>query len=57
MRGGKMKRFHTVQNIAWFVDLINRGQLILDPPYQRKSVWTPRYKRFFIDTILRHQYF
>jgi len=48
-----MKRFHTVQNIAWFVDLIDRGQLILDPPYQRKSVWTPRYKRFFIDTIMR----
>lgn len=48
-----MKRFHNVQNIAWFVDLINRKQLILDPPYQRKSVWTPRYKRFFIDTIMK----
>lgn len=48
-----IKRFHSVENIAWFVDLIDRGQLILDPPYQRKSVWTLRYKRFFIDTIIR----
>ncbi len=48
-----MKRFHNTQNIAWFVDLIQRGQIILDPPYQRKSVWTHKFRRFFIDSIMR----
>lgn len=42
------------QNIAWFVDLINRKLMVLDPPYQRRSVWTKSYKRFFIDTIMRN---
>lgn len=34
------------------MDLYDKGQLDLNPPYQRKSVWTPKDKRFFIDTIL-----
>ncbi|MDD5258351.1 MAG: DUF262 domain-containing protein [bacterium] len=42
------------QNIAWFIDLINRKLMVLDPPYQRRSVWTKSYKRFFIDTIMRN---
>lgn len=29
------------------------GQLDLNPPYQRRSVWNDAYRRFYIDTILR----
>ena len=47
-----MKRNPTTQDISWFLDLHRTKQLDLDPPYQRRSVWSPRDKRFFIDTIL-----
>lgn len=47
-----MARQLSTQDITWFLDLYDKGQLDLNPPYQRKSVWTPRDKRFFIDTIL-----
>lgn len=40
------------QNIAWFRDQFTRELLDLDPPYQRRSVWTPRYREDFIDTVL-----
>jgi hypothetical protein len=30
----------TTQDISWFLDLDNNKQLNLDPPYQRRSVWT-----------------
>jgi hypothetical protein len=48
-----MKRRPTTQDITWFLDLNAKNQLDLDPPYQRKSVWTPKDRRFFLDTILR----
>lgn len=47
-----MARSITQQDISWFLDLHERGRLDLDPPYQRRSVWTLKDKRFFIDTIL-----
>jgi len=47
-----MARSLSNQDISWFLDLADKGQLNLDPPYQRRSVWSPRDKRFFIDTIL-----
>jgi hypothetical protein len=47
-----MARQLSPQDITWFLDLHDKGQLDLSPPYQRKSVWSPRDKRFFIDTIL-----
>lgn len=47
-----MARSITQQDISWFLDLYERGRLDLDPPYQRRSVWTLKDKRFFIDTIL-----
>ena len=40
------------QDVSWFLDLYEKEQLDLDPPYQRRSVWTLKDKRFFIDTIL-----
>ena len=47
-----MARTLTTQDVTWFLDLQEKGQLNLDPPYQRRSVWSPRDKRFFIDTIM-----
>lgn len=49
-----MSRTLTTQDVSWFLDLKGRDQLNLDPPYQRRSVWSPRDKRFFIDTILNN---
>ena len=49
-----MKRTLTTQDISWFLDLYDKDQLNLDPPYQRRSVWSPSDKRFFIDTILNN---
>ncbi|MEW6571769.1 MAG: DUF262 domain-containing protein [Nitrospirota bacterium] len=42
------------RDINWFVDIYHSGQLNLDPPYQRRSVWTQRDRRFFLDTIFRN---
>jgi hypothetical protein len=49
-----MNRTLTTQDISWFLDLHSRGLLNLEPPYQRRSVWSPRDKRFFIDTVLNN---
>jgi Protein of unknown function DUF262 len=49
-----MSRSPTTQDISWFLDLSDKGQLNLDPPYQRRSVWAPRDRRYFIDTILNN---
>ena len=38
----------TTQDISWFLDLSRNGQLNLDPPYQRRSVWSPKDRRFFL---------
>lgn len=40
--------------IRWFLDLYHNGQLDLEPPYQRRSVWTLKDRRFFLDTIFRN---
>jgi len=47
-----MARTIAPQDVSWFLDLNDKKQLDLDPPYQRRSVWTLKDKRFFIDTIL-----
>ncbi|MGG6230980.1 DUF262 domain-containing protein [Tenacibaculum sp. SDUM215027] len=49
-----MKRQPSVQDISWFIDLDNRGQLDLNPPYQRRSVWTSSDRKYFLDTIFRN---
>src|ERR1700678_2713686 len=48
-----MNRRPTTQDITWLLDLNRNGQLDLDPPYQRKSVWTSKDRQFFLDTIFR----
>jgi hypothetical protein len=40
------------QNVGWFWDLYKRKHLIMDPPYQRRSVWNQEYKDYFVDTVL-----
>lgn len=49
-----MARNLSTQDISWFLDLHDKGQLNLNPPYQRRSVWSPKDKRFFVDTILNN---
>jgi len=49
-----MRRQPTTQQITWFLDLDRNGQLDLNPPYQRKSVWSPKDRRFFLDTIFKN---
>jgi hypothetical protein len=48
-----MQRRPSSQDVSWFLDLANTGQLDLNPPYQRRSVWSPKDRRFFLDTIFR----
>ena len=43
----------STQDVSWFIDLNSVGQLDLSPSYQRKSVWTARDRKFFLDTIFR----
>lgn len=49
-----MKRQPTTQQITWFLDLHRNNQLDLEPPYQRKSVWSSNDRKFFLDTIFRN---
>jgi hypothetical protein len=49
-----MTRTLTTYDVTWFLDAYSRGQLDLDPPYQRRGVWTAKDRRFFIDTILNN---
>jgi hypothetical protein len=48
-----MNRRPTTQDISWFLDLHRNDQLMLDPPYQRRSVWTVKDRTYFLDTIFR----
>lgn len=48
-----MDRRATTQDISWFLDFVRNEQLDLEPTYQRRSVWSPRERRFFLDTIFR----
>lgn len=43
----------STQDVSWFIDLYKNKQLDFDPPYQRRSVWSPKDRRFFLDTIFR----
>lgn len=51
---GSMSRQPTLQTITWLLNLRKYGQLDLDPPYQRRSVWSLREKQRFIDTVIRN---
>jgi hypothetical protein len=49
-----MQRRPSTQDITWLLDLHQNKQLDLNPPYQRRSVWSARDKQFFLDTIFRN---
>jgi Protein of unknown function DUF262 len=49
-----MTRQLSPQDASWFLDIANSNQLDLDPPYQRRSVWSRKDRLFFIDTILNN---
>jgi hypothetical protein len=49
-----MQRNSRPQDITWFLDLERVDQLNLSPPYQRKSAWTPKDRRSFLDTIFNN---
>ena len=49
-----MHRRPSTQDITWLRDLYQNKQLDLNPPYQRRSVWTRKDKQFFLDTIFRN---
>ena len=49
-----LSRERNYQSIAWVRDQNKLGNLDLDPPYQRKSVWSRGFQQFFIDSILRN---
>lgn len=44
---------HRTFSINDFKQWHERGELILVPKFQRRSVWTPKARSFFIDTIIR----
>lgn len=48
-----MRRRPNTQTIQWFLENHATGQLDLNPPYQRRSVWNEAYRRYYIDSILR----
>lgn len=43
----------STKKISDLIGLIKRGELILQPDFQRKLVWATRHKESFIDTILK----
>ncbi len=49
-----MNRHITTQDVSWFLDLNSSGRLDLNPPYQRRSIWSNNDRRFFLDTIFRN---
>lgn len=51
---GTMDRKPNLQTITWLLNLRRFGQLDLEPPYQRKSVWSRKERQRFLDTIVRN---
>lgn len=50
-----MNRRPSTYDLSWLLDLhFQNKQLDLDPPYQRRSVWTLKDRQFFLDTIFRN---
>lgn len=49
----RMPRVPTAQDLSWFLDLRRNNQIDLNPPYQRRSVWTRKDRQFFLDTVFR----
>lgn len=48
------KRSVSTQDLSWLIEHSRLQRLDLDPPYQRRSVWTPRDRRSFMDTVFKN---
>jgi hypothetical protein len=51
---GSMDRKPSLQDITWLLELRRFERLDLNPPYQRKSVWSLGERQRFLDTILNN---
>lgn len=49
-----MERRPNTQTVQWFLEAAATSNLRLDPSYQRRTVWSPSYRMYFIDTVLRN---
>ena len=49
-----IERIPNQQDLSWFIDMYNGKKLELNPPYQRRSVWTSKDRKFFLDTIFNN---
>ena len=49
-----MERQPNIQDISWFIDLNRKEQLDLNPSYQRKSIWSLKDQKGFLDSIFRN---
>lgn len=49
-----MERRPNTQTVQWFIEAAGGSQLRLDPPFQRRTVWSNAYRQYFIDTVLRN---
>ncbi len=52
--GETTKRSVSTQDLSWLIEHSRLQRLDLDPPYQRRSVWTPRDRRSFMDTVFKN---
>ena len=43
-----------MHDLSWFLDMDKQNRLDLNPPYQRKSVWTASDRFYFLDTIFNN---
>jgi len=50
----RVERILSTHDLSWLLDLHRNKQLDLDPSYQRRSVWTLKDRRFFMDTVFRN---
>ncbi len=50
----KIDRLVAPYDLTWLLELHRKSQLDLDPAYQRRSVWTTRDRKSFMDTIFRN---
>jgi hypothetical protein len=54
LRGASMKNFDSrTYSVNDFLEWESRGQLELNPRFQRRPVWSPAAKSYLIDTMLR----
>jgi hypothetical protein len=54
MDSDSFNRNPSLRDVSWILELQQFGQLDLDPPYQRRSVWTTSEKKQFLDTVFNN---